>query len=124
MKTLLLFETSGAPCVRTRYRIPEDWLKKKSYVIPLQAGVAQKVGRGIALLFRDLGTRRGEWSAARPHPRPGIDPVPIVQDVGWAPGPVWTGAENLAPHRDSIPGPSSPVAQSLYRRSYRAHPED
>jgi len=23
--------------------------------------------------------------------------VPIVQEVGWAPGPVWTGAENLAP---------------------------
>jgi len=22
-------------------------------------------------------------------------------------GPVWTGAENLASHRDSIPGPSS-----------------
>jgi len=25
------------------------------------------------------------------------DPVPIVQEAGWAPGPVWTGAENLAP---------------------------
>jgi len=37
------------------------------------------------------------------------DPVPIVQEVGWAPEPVWTGAENLAPHRDSIPGPSSPL---------------
>jgi hypothetical protein len=36
------------------------------------------------------------------------DPVPIVQEAGWAPEPVWTGAENLAPHRDSIPGPSSP----------------
>jgi hypothetical protein len=22
------------------------------------------------------------------------DPVPIVQETGWAPGPVWTGAEN------------------------------
>ena len=30
-------------------------------------------------------------------------PVPIVQDVGWALRPVWTDAENLAPHRDSIP---------------------
>jgi hypothetical protein len=46
---------------------------------------------------------------------PGNDPVPIVQEAGWAPGPVWTGANNLAPHRDSIPGPSSP---SLYRLSY------
>jgi hypothetical protein len=28
--------------------------------------VAQRVGRGIALLFNDLGTGRGEWVAARP----------------------------------------------------------
>jgi len=35
-------------------------------------------------------------------PRPGRftlgkDPVPIVHEDGWAPGPVWMGAENLAP---------------------------
>jgi hypothetical protein len=36
------------------------------------------------------------------------DPVVIVWEAGWVIGPVWTGAENLAPHRDSIPGPSSP----------------
>jgi len=37
------------------------------------------------------------------------DPVPTVQEIEWAPGPVWTGAENLAAHRDSIPAhfPSS-----------------
>ena len=28
---------------------------------------------------------------------PGKDPVPIVQEAGWAPGPVWTGAEDLTP---------------------------
>jgi hypothetical protein len=39
---------------------------------------------------------------------PGKDPMYIVQEDGWTLGPVWTGAENLAPHRDSIPGPSSP----------------
>ena len=44
---------------------------------------------------------------------PGKDLVPIVQEAGWAPGPVWKGAENLAPHQDSIPGPSSP-----YRSRY------
>jgi hypothetical protein len=27
----------------------------------------------------------------------GKNPVPIVQEAGWAPGPVWIGAENLAP---------------------------
>ena len=29
-------------------------------------GVAQRVGRGIALLFHDHGTRKGEWPAAHP----------------------------------------------------------
>jgi len=24
------------------------------------------------------------------------NPVPIVQKAGWAPGPVWTGAENIS----------------------------
>ena len=27
------------------------------------------------------------------------DPVHVVQEAGWATGPVWTGAENLAPIR-------------------------
>jgi hypothetical protein len=36
------------------------------------------------------------------------NPVPIVQEAGWAPGSIWTGAENLAPHWGSIPVPSSP----------------
>ena len=35
---------------------------------------------------------------------PGKNPVPIVQEAGWAPGQVWTGAENIAQNRDSIPG--------------------
>ena len=41
----------------------------------------------------------GEWSAASPGHTllPGKDPIPIVQEVGWAPGPVWTGAENHTP---------------------------
>ena len=42
---------------------------------------------------------------------PGKDPVPFVQEAGGAPGPVWTGVENLAPHRHSIPGPSSPFGE-------------
>ena len=61
-------------------------------------GVTQTVGRGIALLFHDCGTRRG-WmvsSTLRPHFTPGKDLVPIVQQAGWAPGPVWR-AENLVP---------------------------
>jgi len=30
-------------------------------------------------------------------PYPGKKPVPIAQGAGWDSGPVWTGAENLAP---------------------------
>jgi hypothetical protein len=39
---------------------------------------------------------------------PEKDPVPIVQEAGWASEPVWIGAESLAPTGDSILGPSSP----------------
>ena len=40
----------------------------------------------------------GEWSAAgaRPHFIPGKDPVPILQEAGWVPGPVLR-TENLVP---------------------------
>ena len=44
-----------------------------------------------------------EWSAARPGRTlpPGKDPVPILQEAGWAPGPVWACGKSC-PHRDSI----------------------
>jgi len=84
-------------------------------------GVAQKVGRGIALLFHDWGNKRGSVvsSTPRPHFTPGKDPVPIVQEAGWAPGPVWTGGKSR-PHRDSIPDRPA-HSQSLYRLSYPTH---
>ena len=84
-------------------------------------GVAQRVGRGIALLFHDRGTRRG-WvvsSTSRPHFTPGKDPVPILQEAGWAPGPVWTGGKSR-PLWDSISDRPA-RSQSLYRLSYPAH---
>jgi hypothetical protein len=50
----------------------------------------------------------------------GKDPVPIVQEAGWAPGPVWTGAENLAPIGiQSLDRPAR--SQSLCRLRYLAH---
>jgi len=81
-------------------------------------GVAQRVGRGIALLFHDRGTRRGRMvsSTPRQHFTPGKDPVPILQVAGWAPGPVWTGGKSR-PHRDPIPDRPA-RSQSLYRLSY------
>ena len=63
--------------------------------------MVQRVGRGIALLFHDRGTGRGEWSAACPGRTLPPGKVPILQEAGWAPGPVWRGGKSR-PHRDSI----------------------
>ena len=55
----------------------------------------------------------GEGSASRPGQfTPGKDPVPIVQEAEWAPGPAWTGAENFAP--TGIRSPDRP-ARSQFR---------
>ena len=58
-------------------------------------------------------------STPRPHFTPGKDPVPILQEAVWAPGPVCTGVKSR-PHRDSILDRPA-RSQSLYRLSYPAH---
>jgi len=61
---------------------------------------------------------KGGWSMS--HPRNFThrkDPVPIVKEAGWAPRPVWTGAENLAPHQ--IKSPDRPArSESQYQLRY------
>jgi len=90
-------------CICTFVGINSKYLKYVKWS-RYRPGVVQRVGRGIALLFHDRGTTRG-WvvsSTPRPHFTPGKDPVPIVQEAGWAPGPVWTGGKSR-PRRDSNP---------------------
>ena len=60
----------------------------------------------------------GGWSTPRPGRfTPGEDPVPIVQEAGWAPGPVCTGVEYLVP--TGIQSPDCPAcSKSLYHLSY------
>ena len=55
---------------------------------------------------------RGEGVSVTPRPlvTPGKELVPIVQEAGWAPGPVWTGAENLALPPGFDPRTAQPVA--------------
>ena len=55
---------------------------------------------------------------ATPRPlTPRRDPIPIVYEAGWALGPVWTGAENLAVTGiQSLDRPAR--SESLYRLSY------
>ena len=80
---------------------------------------AYRGSRGIALPFCDHGTRRGWGVSVTPRPifTPGKDPVPIVQEAGWA---TWQGAEILAP--TGIGSPDRPAScQSLYQLRCPAH---
>jgi hypothetical protein len=73
----------------------------------------------------------GNWcSKSRPGRfTPGKGPVPIVKEAGQAPGPVWTGAENLNPppgfdlqtdQRVAIPNTSSsPVRGKICSNIYQ-----
>ena len=58
------------------------------------------------------------WSTPRPGRfTPEKAPLPIVYEAGGAPGPVWTGAENLA--LTGIRSPDSPArSESPYRLSH------
>jgi hypothetical protein len=71
-------------------------------------------------LFLEPGTRMGWGVSVTPRPlfTPRKNPVPIVQEAGWGPGPVWTGKSRPA----GIRSPDRPArSQSLYRLSYPAH---
>jgi len=63
-------------------------------------------------------------STPRPHFTPGKDPLPIVQEAGWTPGPVWTGGKSR-PHRVSIPDNPAiltelpgPLAKVIFRLKF------
>jgi len=74
---------------------------------------ARRWSRNITLLFLDHGTKRGEGSASRSGRS-------LPPGKTRYPGPVWTGAENLAP--TGIRFPYRPaLSQSLYRLRYPAH---
>jgi hypothetical protein len=81
---------------------------------------AQRERRGISLLFLYPQALDGSrWSTPRPGrfaPRK-QDTVHIPQEVRWAPGPAWTGAENLS--LTGIRSPDRPArSESLYRLRY------
>jgi hypothetical protein len=89
--------------------------KGKGKVHPITGLEGLEGERGAALLFLDLGARRGWVVSTTPRPfypreRPG------THCIG---GPVWTYAKNLAP--TGIRSPDRPArGQSLYRLSYPA----
>jgi len=62
--------------------------------------------------FFNLGVSWDGWSTPRPGCfTPGKDPVPTVREDGWAIGPIWTVAENLAP--TGIRPPDRPARTEL-----------
>ena len=72
--------------------------------------------------FSNLGARWGWMVNASPRPpNRGNEPVPLVQEAGWDPGPVWQGEENLTP--TGIRSPGRPArSELLYRLRYRGPP--
>jgi len=51
-------------------------------------------------------------STPRPHFTPGKDPVPILKEAGWDPGPVCTGRK-FRPLPGFDPGPSIPQSVAI-----------
>jgi hypothetical protein len=59
----------------------------------------------------------GDQRHAPGHFTPRKDPVPIVQEAGWPPGPV-VRVRKISPQRNSIPGPTSPKCSFIYTISF------
>jgi hypothetical protein len=87
--------------------------KKPLYCIQFKSSPTTCHG-GVIL---DLGTRWGEWSGSLPVRALGPT-VPIVQEAGWAPEPVWTQRLEersfaSAGNRTSIARSSRPYADTI-----------
>jgi len=92
----------------------------KGKVHPRTGHEGPESSRGIVLLFLNLGARCGGWSTPRPCCfTPDKVPLPIIKEAGWASGTVWTGAENLGPHRHSIPRLFSPWRVAMPNELFR-----
>jgi len=93
-----IFFPSGFIFVTRKLEVQSVEFTSKGKVFPLQAQCGPEGGRGIALLFHDSGTRRGEWSAACPGHTlpPGKTWYPLYRRLGGPQGQSgW--AENLVP---------------------------
>jgi hypothetical protein len=90
--------------------------KKKEICPATRRGGAWDERRYSSYSFLTSALEGGEWSASRPGRAlpPGKEPpVPIVQEVGWAPQPVWT--QGLEEKSSASVGGSTPAVQSAVR---------
>ena len=106
----MLLRKAGTPC-----RLLTQKVKLKVMFTLEQAPMDQRYSSTLSLTSALDG---GMSSTPRPGRfTPRKDPVPIVQEAELAPGPVWAGAENLAP--TGIKSTDRPArSESLYRLSY------
>ena len=85
---------------------------------------AHRGSRGIALPFHDHDTRRGEGSASRPGrslPH-GKNPVPIVEEAGWAPRAGLGQVRKISPPTGFDPRTVQPVASRYTDDATRPNP--
>jgi hypothetical protein len=89
----------------------------KKEAVPLrsiEAHLGERRYSSYSFLTSALGG--GEWSASRPGrplPPDKEPPVPIVQEAGWAPEPVWT--QRLEEKSSAPVGDRTPAVQSVIR---------
>jgi len=136
-----MFRASSLPIIRSYLLYTRQFVRFMEVMWPLASRVSARkrtncrvwvspfhrprrpLGRVEVYLYSIFDLGRNDWGVSvtpRPHLTHGKDPVPIVQEAGWASGPVWTGAENLAP--TGIRSPDRPARrQPLYRLRYPAH---
>ena len=93
-----------------------------SKVHPCTGRTAHRRSRGIPLPILEHGTRKGWGVSVTPRPlfTPGKDPVPIVQEVGWAPRAGLDRCEKSRPPPGFEPRTVQPVA-SRYTDSATRH---
>ena len=70
--------------------------------------VAQRGGRGIVLLFHDRALEGDEWSVARPGRTLPRERLGTDCTGDWVGSRAGLDGRKILPHRNSIPGPSSP----------------
>jgi hypothetical protein len=111
--------TCAIPSIQVNVWNTNMYKQRKFYPRKCHEGTVGGGGVEVQLYsFFNLGARWRWVVNATPHYfTPGKDPVPIVQEAGWAPGPVRTAAENLAV--TGIRSSHRPARrESLYRLSY------
>ena len=127
--------TKGVQCIaisRTDFSVHRHCVYRVLIVSPVRIQIIQCIANAYtgcsmyrpALLrlllysFYNIGARWDWWLTPRPGRfPPRNDPVPIVQEAGWGPGPVCRGTEN--PTFIGIRPPDrSTHSESLHRLSY------